>query len=73
LLKSCPSCHRLFAAEEVAKAMVASDDDSTPGGANASFKYARPEDCQSPHVHTQVTYRCRFCQHEWGNLTQSKA
>ncbi len=55
--------------------MVASDDKSSPSSmAGFPWQNEFPEDYQSPHVHTyKVTYRCRFCQHEWGDLVQWKA
>jgi hypothetical protein len=75
LLKSCPSCHKPFAAKEVKRTMVASDDKSSPSSmAGFPWKNEFPEDYQSPHVHTyRVTYRCRFCRHEWDDLIQWKA
>jgi hypothetical protein len=53
--------------------LVASDDNGSPDTmVGLPISYAVPEDQQSPHIHTyRVTYRCKFCQHEWDDLTQA--
>ncbi len=65
----------MLAAEEVKRVMIASDDNSSPKPPSMPMtKYELPEDYQSPHIHTyKVTYRCRFCSHEWDDLIQLRA
>jgi len=75
LLRSCPSCHKPFAAQEVTRVMVASDDTNLPTDPPTTLigfdKYEFPEDYRSAHVHVyKVTYKCRFCKHEWKDLAQ---
>jgi len=59
----------------VKRAMIASDDSVSPSSmVGFPMQNEFPEDYHSPHVHTyRVTYRCRFCQHEWNDLEQAKS